>query len=589
LYIYQEIEMRMIFYSLLLFLLTTSCEKYKPVNDPVTYGASYIADFSTNKAMYDPGETVQFTYNGAIPEGAKVRYRKLDQTISENALTSKTWQWTAPANDFIGYMADIYTTENGQEKVMASIAIDVSSDYKRFPRNGFLSRYGQMTANEQKAIIGNLNRYHINVVQFQDWHFKHHLPLAGTPASPASVWKDIANRDSYLSTVKGYIDVAHSYGMKTLSYNLAYGVLSDAAADGVSSHWYIYKDANQSERDRHPLGAPFKSDIYLANPANTEWQQYIAAKNNQVYEVFPFDGWQIDQLGDRGNVYDASGNAVNFASTFQPFIQAMKTAAPNKSLVFNAVNQYGQQGIATSPVDFLYSEVWGPNEQFSDLATIIRNNDTYSNNTKKTVLAAYMNYDLANNAGFFNTPGVLLADAVIFAFGGSHLELGEHMLGKEYFPNNNLQIRPELKAALTNYYDFLVGYQNLLRDGGTFNSPVVSTTNNKMTLNTWPPQAGQVSVVGKEFVNRQVLHFINFANANSMEWRDKNGTQKAPNTITDAVINFTTSRNVRKLWMASPDIASGVSKPVIFTKSGNTVSFTLPSLQYWDMVVVEYE
>jgi dextranase len=581
--------MRMMFYSLLLLLLITSCEKYKTINDPVTYGASYIAEFSTNKAMYRPGEAVQFTYNGEIPAGAKIRYRKLDQTISENTLTTKSWQWTTPDVDFTGYLADIYIVENGQEKVMASIAIDVSTDYRRFPRNGFLSRYGQMTDNEQKMIISNLNRFHINVVQFQDWHFKHHLPLAGTPANPASVWKDIANRDSYLSTIKGYIDVAHSYGMKALSYNLAYGALSDAAADGVSSQWYIFKDANQSEKDKHPLGAPFKSDIYLTNPANTGWQQYIAAKNNQVYEVFPFDGWQIDQLGDRGNVYDASGHAVNLANTFQSFVQAMKTAAPSKSLVFNAVNQYGQQGIAASPVDFLYSEVWAPNEQFSDLVTIIRNNDVYSNNTRRTVLAAYMNYDLANNPGFFNTPGVLLADAVIFAFGGSHLELGEHMLGKEYFPNNNLQMRPELKAALTNYYDFLVGYQNLLRDGGTFNSPVVAHTDNKMTLNSWPPQAGQVSVVGKEFANRQVLHFINFTNASSLEWRDKNGMQKAPNAITEAAINFTTSRNVRKVWLASPDEASGVARELAFTKSGNTVSFTLPSLKYWDMVVVEYE
>ena len=59
-----------------------------------------------------------------------------------------------------------------------------------------------------------------------------------------------------------------------------------------------------------------------------------------------------------------------------------------------------------------------------------------------------MNYDLANNMGTFNTPGVLLTNAVIFALGGSHLELGEHMLCKEYFPNSNLGMSSELQEAM---------------------------------------------------------------------------------------------------------------------------------------------
>lgn len=48
--------------------------------------------------------------------------------------------------------------------------------------------------------------------------------------------------------------------------------------------------------------------------------------------------------------------------------------------------------------------------------------------------AAYMNYNKADNRGEFNTPGILLTDAVMFALGGSHLELGgDHMLCKSTF------------------------------------------------------------------------------------------------------------------------------------------------------------
>jgi dextranase len=51
---------------------------------------------------------------------------------------------------------------------------------------------------------------------------------------------------------------------------------------------------------------------------------------------------------------------------------------------------FGEEvSITKAPVDFLYTEVWPPDEAYNDLKTIIQNNDAWSNNTKKTVLAAY--------------------------------------------------------------------------------------------------------------------------------------------------------------------------------------------------------
>lgn len=571
-------------------LLMTACKKYSPKNDPITFGASYTLNIVTDKAAYKPGETVHFSIDKTLTGNITVRYRYMGETLKEETLNGNTWQWTAPATDFTGYMVDLYEMVDGKEKVYSSTGVDVSSDWVKFPRYGFLSKFGQLSNADIGSVISSLNRYHINGVQFQDWHYKHHMPLAGTASAPFSTWKDIANRDTYAATIKGYIDSIHKYNMKAMFYNLGFGALNDAAADGVQDQWYVYKDNSHSTKDVHVLPKPpFKSDIYLLDPSNTAWQQYIANRNKDVYAVYNFDGFHVDQLGDRGALYNYNGNAVNLAATFQPLLQAMKTASSDKKLVMNAVNQYGQQGITASPVDFLYTEVWSPNEGYKDLATIIQNNDMYSNNTKKTVLAAYMNYNLADNAGYFNTPGVLLADAVIFSFGGSHLELGEHMLGKEYFPNSNLQMRDDLKLSITRYYDFLVAYQNLLRDGGTFNTPQASCTNGKASLANWPPQNGKVAVNGKEFAKRQVLHLLNFANATSFDWRDTNGSQTVPNTIQDMAIRFTTTKTVSKVWVASPDINYGVANNLAFTQTGNDVSFTLPSLKYWNMVVVEYQ
>jgi dextranase len=162
------------------------------------------------------------------------------------------------------------------------------------------------------------------------------------------------------------------------------------------------------------------------------------------------------------------------------------------------------------------------------------------------------------------------------------------MLGKEYFPNENLSMKDDLKQAMIRYYDFLVAYENLLRDGGAFDTISVSCTNGKMLLNPWPPQIGQVSVVAKAFSNREVLHLINFNNANSLDWRDPQGTQQAPEVIQSATLSFTAPNKVSKIWIASPDINLGVATDLNFTQTGTRVTFTVPSLEYWDMVVIEY-
>ncbi len=582
--------MKWINYLSFYLLFFIGCKKDEPKNNPIVYGGSYGISIHTDKSIYKPGEKVNFTIDKILPGEAKIRYRYLDDLISEVSLAATNWQWAPPVTDHKGYLVDIYATIEGVEKVYGSIAVDVSSDWTKFPRYGFLSKYGQLADADMENIIRNLSRHHINGIQFQDWHYKHHMPLAGTVASPHNFWKDIANRDNYLSTVKGYISKAHAKNIKTMSYNLAFGALNDASADGVQEQWYLFKDKTHTLKDAHPLPKPpFKSDIYLVDPSNISWQQYLIEKNNDVYDVFDFDGFHIDQLGDRGNLYRYDGSAINLAASYKPFIEAMKAASPLKKVVMNAVNQYGQQtGIAESPVDFLYTEVWSGNEGYKDLAKIILDNNNYSSNSLNTVLAAYMNYSLANSPGYFNTPGVLLTDAVIFAFGGSHLELGEHMLGKEYFPNNNLQMKDDLKSSLINYYDFLVAYQNLLRDGGNFNLPAVSCTNNVMSVNNWPPEMGKVAVVGKVFNDKQVLHLINFSHANSLDWRDTNGTQNIPQTKSDAMLEFITSKKVTKVWMASPDIQHGTAISLPFNQDGDKVTWKLPVLKYWDMIVIEY-
>ena len=559
--------------------------QYTPEEEPATIAQ---IDLKTDKSAYSPGEKVVFLAT-QVSGNITVKYKYLNTVIAEKSLSGSSWEWTPPSDDFKGYMVELHQTVDGKEVVIGSVAVDVSSDWTKFPRYGFLSKFGTISDSQINQIVDNLKDYHINGIQYYDWHNKHHFPLKMDGDTPASNWLDIAKRETSFSTVEKYIAASKSKNIASMSYNLLYGAWEDFASDGVSKEWMLFNDANHQNINKHNLDDHWAlSDILVLNPANTLWQDYIFQKTQSIYDHLDFDGWHLDQLGNRGSVYDYYGNQVSTNDTFGPFLRNLKQVFPNKKMVLNAVNQYGQSQVLSEAVDFAYTEVWEGNEGFKDLATIIMNNNNLSNHSKNTVLAAYMNYDLANSTGVFNTPGVLLTDAVIFAFGGAHIELGEHMLGKEYFPNNNLAINNELKKNLKSYYDFLVAYQNILRDGGTFNNPRLISGDGKINLNNWPPVSSNVAVIGKEFSDKQVIHLINFSDANSLTWRDANGEQATPKIRKDFILNFTNNKNISKVWYASPDLNLGSSIELDFSQNGNNLIFKIPSLQYWGMIVVEY-
>lgn len=576
-------------------LSISSCQKelgYTGFVDPDAAAEAQIS-LSTDKSCYLPRATVTFTAN-EMPSGAiYVRYMHLGKMVGEEqALSGTEWTWTAPEDDFKGYMAEVYQRSAEGENILATIAIDVSSDWSRFPRYGFLATFNEMGADACNTVIANLNRLHINGVQFQDWHWKHHWPLAQdkTTMAPLETYLDIANRSTSLETIKNYISSAHSFGMKAIFYNLCFGALDDAAEDGVREEWYIFKDSSHGTKDVHELGDMFKSSIYLVDPGNAEWQEYLGEKNDAVYENLAFDGYQIDQLGGRGSVYNYNGETVDLPEGYASFINAMKSRHPDKALIMNAVSNFGSERIlSTGNVDFAYNEMWESENQFTDLRKAIEDNKTYGGEDMQTVFAAYMNYNKADNTGSFNTPGVLLTDAVIFALGGSHLEMGEHMLCKEYFPNSNLGMTSELRNSIISYYDFLTAYQNLLRDGGDFNDVAVSSADGKMNIKPWEPAVGNVVTLCKKAGDLQTIHLLNFSQANSTSWRDLDGSMPEPALITDAALDISTAEEVASVWMASPDIDGGACKVLPFSQEDGKLRISVPSLKYWDMIVIEYE
>ncbi len=567
----------------------------------------------TDKCCYSPGDTISLTCSAVPPSGARVRYRFLGDIIADTLLTSRSWTWTASTEDFRGYMVEVYRQTEENDEILATIGIDISSDWTHFPRYGFVATFGNdKTLSKARNEMKWLNRCHINGVQFQDWHYCHDWPLGGT--RDGGLWtsyKDVANRTIYTSAIKNYIRAQHDRGMKSIFYNLCYGALDGWQERGVQPEWFIFKDRNHSTIDRHDLPNSWKSDIYVVNPANEGWLNYLAERNDEVYSMLDFDGYQIDQLGWRGNVYDYDGNPINLCDAFSTFINHMKNRHPDKRLIMNAVGQWGAQQIAgTGKMDFLYSEVWGNQAgsslasgdgRFANIKNVIDENLNL-NPALRSVLAAYMNY--TTDGKNFNTPGIVMADAVMFALGGSHLELGgDHMLCREYFPYAGMKWHNQIEDWMTRYYDFLTAYENLLRDDWKEKTNVKATCSD-VTINTWEPVANQVTMLAREVNGRQVVHLLNFTHDDSTTdvtddymlcWHDNQATRPWPQrfeALSIKLTGMTGMGKVRRIWVASPDYCGGAMQELTdyrYTSSTGTITLTLPSLQFWTMIVVEPE
>jgi dextranase len=545
----------------------------------------------TDRAAYLPGTAVHLTAELPMARPGRqltATYYHLGQVIGRQVVSAPgrtaAWTWQPPKTDYQGYLVTV--AGDGAEPL--TTAVDVSSNWRQFPRYGFLSWFGPLSAGHMDSVMRQLTRYHINGLQFYDWADKHHQSLAGTPEAPAAEWRDLANRPTSLATVEGYIERAHRVGMKAMFYNLLYGSYPNAVADGVRPEWGLYRDSLHQKRyafDGFPKDWE-ASGLDMQDPGNREWQRYLTGQTGKVYAAkdLHFDGWHVDQVGDPGRLYTYAGQRTDPSLAFGDFLKVAKAAAPTRPLVMNAVNQWGQASIATAPIEFMYAELWTNNEEYASLAKAIQDNEALAPG-KRTVLAAYINRDWSKAPGYFNPASVLMADAVIFAFGGAHIELGEHMLDTEYFPDHHLRLTPALQHQVQAYYDFAVAYENLLRGPDRKVQPV--TVGGDPSLAAWPPQLGKVAAARTTAAERQVVHLLNFTEAKTLEWRDNGQVQTEPTIRRNLTVRLPAATPVRRVWLASPDLAGGQPKTVAFTQANGQLTLTVPELRYWDMLVIE--
>lgn len=565
---------------------------------------SLLTSITTDKSMYSPGETVTVTLGLGRPGGtawtaeAAIYLRRLDETVwqSKAGISSDQGRFsftvTAPDKDFTGYSLEVYLLRDGRTADYGMTGIDVSSDWNVFPRYGYVTKMDR-SAGEVRQSLERLKNHHINGLFYYDVFDTQEKPLAGTVEQPADSWQTLNRSTARRQTLMDTIGTGHSMNMKSFFYNLIFGTYDNYEEAGVSPEWGMYSDERHQNQDVHDMsGIGWETEkLWLMNPANEQWQDYYIKAHNELFSVYPYDGIQVDSLGSRGDRFDYNGNPIYLDNAYVPMLNRL-VKEMGKKVIFNPVSAYGMEPqLKAVDYDIVYMEVWpGDTPDFAALKKKVDDIYKSTGGRRGTVIAAYMNYG-APKSEKFNTPSINYVNAVLMASGAGHLELGDTgMLSSEYYPGNSMRISGGLEKDVKNIYDFQVAYENLLRGTGLAEVKDETYVGGKRTGSDFKP--GNVTSFtrikrqdGEK--DREILHLINFDGASHDSWVDKGLAQTAPVRKTGQQIRHRYEKMPVKVWAASPDNREGILQPLEFNCEDGYVTFTLPELEYYTMVVME--
>ena len=588
------------------------------LSDSTVGQSAVVTKVYPDKARYNPGDAATLSvelsngpagvFRGVLAlsisrVGDIVFFSRRAVTLSPGATATLTFTWPTPPCDFQGYLVEARLT-NGS---FAAGAIDVSSDWRRYPRYGYITEFYEEQPEQRGIDIFNqlARNYHINCVQFYDWMWRHENVIQRIGPNIVDPWIDWRGAHISYSVLTDMVAETHSRNIAAMPYFQIYiGLDGYEQVSGVSRQWGLFSDRNHTNQFRHTAGSV---NFWVFNPVNVSWQNHLINEYTDALLSVGFDGVHLDQLGNigGGTYYDYNGNFVDLANSFSPMINLSKShldyletqypgLAGHDGLTFNivdgGVDYWGVNDVVrNSRVDFLYSELWN-NGTYKGVYDFVKKSRAEAGG-KAMVLAAYVNrYE--DTGGYFDSDSVRLADAAFFASGAFHIELGDgdQMLGNEFFPNRSRQMAPELKSAMKDYYDFITAYETLLfapelgvGDGGL---QWISIAGQPLSGNGSGSTIWFLTRRSSEF---EVLHLINLI-GNDDQWRNVAGS---PPLLTNLSVKYRLGPDaiVKRVYLASPDLEHGVMQTLPYVagsdSQGDFISFTVPSVAYWDMIYFE--
>ncbi len=496
----------------------------------------------------------------------------------------------APETDWdcYGVEVEVRSRENGTLRL--STAFDVADHWRRAPRYGFLSDFKNEDAGQTED-VATMNKYHLNVVQFYDWMYRHDQLIP-----PTDEFVDPMGRTLSYRAVKDKIAAVHEHGMAAMAYGAVYAALKDFLQE--HPEWGLYKRS----------GEPFQlidlfyiMDISPGSP----WSEKIVNEFRHAVEE-GFDGIHMDQYGFPKKAFKIAGDSreqVDLAECYPALIDQTKRVLaqinPQAGLIFNNVNNYPVHATAKADQDAIYIEVWPPVVHLRELKALIDRGRELGDG-KQVILSAYLSPFHADSGVSPEQAenGAILTMATIFASGGYHLLLGEEnkVLTHAYYPNYGA-MRPSFFAEVRRYYDFIVRYGSLLYDHklldvsmtytGGVNEEVAFAGDARFAPNG---DIGTVWTIVKKLPDYDVIHLLNLVALDNDDW--ERGKERRPKAQYGITCTMLAEKPVKGVYFASPDLASidplALEYEEIVHGHGIGIRFTIPELRIWNMVYISY-
>jgi len=528
-----------------------------------------------DKGFYHVGDPVNITVRASM--GTQVQARIFDLTTEVKTLSAALvdgeaiLQWTPPPVAPRGYGVSVEIYDDAGTRIAAQTsAFDVLTRWIDAPRYSFFSDFSAARLTDTPTTEWLL-QHHINGVQFYDWQYRWENLLPETER-----FDDGLGRPQSMTTIRRLIDMLHAHNIAAMPYTAIYG--ASAAFYRQHPDWGLFNAQDKV----YDFGE--NSFIDIMNPApGSPWTLHLMGEYADVLDNSAFDGIHIDQYGSPKTGYDHHGQFVDLAEAMPAFIN--QTAAvvqahrPGGVTLFNCVGNWPIQAVASAQQDAAYIEVWPPYNDYLDLNRIITNAETLGSG-KPVILTAYIPPQ--------RTINWRLANSVILASGGTHLETGEPetMLADPYFPKFGTLIS-EQQPIFRRYYDFQVRYENVLTVATTAAADRQKAVDMGDIRTQGLRARDRVVPIVRDGGTFETISLVNFIGVTGTHWNAPSTTEPTP--FSDIQINLAVDRPIAAVWTASPDAEdsmNAVSLP--YTVTEGTLHVTLPTLHYWSMIVVEY-
>ena len=531
-------------------------------------------------------DTVYSVETAVVPENW-ARTGSVSLTIPAAAFAGRLG-WEKRGMKAKGFGAEISLAVGGRVVSTASTSFDVAEHWSFAPRYGFVCEYGP--SDGEDILLDKwrtMKDFHLNVVQFYDWMYRHHGFIP-----PEPIFTDSMGRTIDMNSVKKQVQVARAFGMRPLAYGAAYAAEKDFA--DAHREWLAY---SRDGRVHNLESLFFIMDI----SRGSAWSSQIVREFRRAMDDVGFSGIHVDQYGFPGTYHRATGEPVDTATAFAEFITLCRDRlGPDADIIFNCVNNWPLWQTAETPQNAVYIEVWPPHDTYRDLRDLVLEGRRASGFRKQVILAAYLSpfaSERSDCSAGAAEDSMRLASAAIMASGGFHLVLGEgaSALTGGYYPDCR-RLAPGFASIVRRYWDFAVRYEEFLfdLDGRDVSRVATGTADGDLVMEGYPfgpgGRPGTLWTLVREGEGYKMLNLVNMLGIDDPFWNAPKG--RPPQAVEGVKVRWLVDEDIRDVVFASPDGPDVSCIPLGFTvvvgPRGRMLEFQLPRVEYWSTVLVRF-